>query len=103
MHSNSKSGNRVEVDPCNISRSTLCSEPWWHSTGHNPISPVSMQGNSSDSSSVEQSADGMSQSNGVQNEGDENATKESQNTAPLGIFQIIAMIFMTSLFHKCST
>lgn len=82
MQSKSKSGNRVEVDPFNISRSAMCSEPWWHSSGYNPISPTAMQGNASDSSSVEQSADGMSQSDGGQNEEDDDATKESQNSAP---------------------
>ncbi|KAL8099572.1 hypothetical protein AgCh_032001 [Apium graveolens] len=80
MHSASKSGKRVEDDPYSIPPSTLCSEPWWHNSGYNAVPPTMIQKNASETSSLEQSADGMSKSDGGQNEDDE-STKDSQNNA----------------------
>lgn len=92
MHSALKSGKRVEDDPYNIPPSTLCSEPWWHNSGYNPVppAPTMIQKNASETSSLEQSADGMSKSDGGQNE-DDNATKDSQNNAAMhsGVFNIL--------------
>ncbi|XP_063935646.1 nuclear transcription factor Y subunit A-1 isoform X3 [Daucus carota subsp. sativus] len=83
MHSASKSRKQVEADPYNIPQSTLCPEPWWHNSGYNPLPPTMMQSNVSETSSVEQSADGKSKSDGGQNEDDENTTKDSQTNAPM--------------------
>lgn len=84
MQSKSKYSIQIEADRYNISSSTVCGEPWWRSTGYNSISPEAMRGNASDTSSLEQSIDdGHSQSDGGRNEEDDDATKESQNTAPL--------------------
>lgn len=99
MHPASKSGKRVEVDPYNIPPSTLCSEPWWHNSGYNPVPPAMMQRNASETSSVEQSADGMSKSDGGQNEDDENTTKDSQNNAPMrsGAFKLLLLFILRFL------
>uniref|UniRef100_A0A5B6YIE3 Nuclear transcription factor Y subunit n=1 Tax=Davidia involucrata TaxID=16924 RepID=A0A5B6YIE3_DAVIN len=81
MQSKPEDANRIEEYPYNISPSAVCSEPWWRSTGYNAISPAVIGGNASNSSSMEQSKDGQSQSDGELNEEDDDAIKESQNTA----------------------
>lgn len=50
-----------------------------------------IQRNASETSSLELSADGMSKSDGGQNDDDENATKDSQNNASMrsGLFKIL--------------
>lgn len=82
MQSKSKNENQIEANPYNISPSTVCGEPWWRTSGYSSISPAVIRGNASNSSSLEQSIDGHSQSDGRFNEEDDDATKESENTAP---------------------
>ncbi|KAL3828192.1 hypothetical protein ACJIZ3_016994 [Penstemon smallii] len=62
MQSKSKSVNQGESNLENVAKSTVCSEPWWSNTGYNSFSHTMMQGNASDSSSLEQSLDSRSQS-----------------------------------------
>ncbi|CAK9164691.1 unnamed protein product [Ilex paraguariensis] len=81
MQSKSKNANRLQADSYNIPSSTLCSDPWWHGTGYNSISPAVVRGNASDSSSMEHSMNGQSRSDGGLNEDDDDANKESQSTA----------------------
>uniref|UniRef100_A0A5B7C9K1 Nuclear transcription factor Y subunit n=1 Tax=Davidia involucrata TaxID=16924 RepID=A0A5B7C9K1_DAVIN len=81
MQSKSEGANRIEEYPYNISPSAVCSEPWWRNTGYNAISPAVIRGNASNSSSLEQSKDGQSQSDGGLNEEDDDAIKQTQNTA----------------------
>ncbi|KAK6138404.1 hypothetical protein DH2020_027878 [Rehmannia glutinosa] len=81
----SKSKN-VEQEPANfynIANSTVRSDPWWNSTGYSSFSPTAMRGNASDSSSMEQSADAQSQSEGGINEEDDNTGKHSPSTKSL--------------------
>ncbi|KAA8549755.1 hypothetical protein F0562_001227 [Nyssa sinensis] len=78
--SKSERANHSEY-PYNISPSTVCFEPWWRSAGYNAISPAVIGGNASNSSSMEQSKDGQSESDGGLNEEDDDANKESQNAA----------------------
>lgn len=88
MPSNSKSANREETNAYNGPRSTVYSEPWWNSAVYNPVSPGLMRESASDSSSLEQSVDGQSQSDGGINEEDDDARDKSQAIVPLhaGIF-----------------
>ncbi|XP_011090024.1 nuclear transcription factor Y subunit A-1 isoform X2 [Sesamum indicum] len=83
MQPKSKTVNQGETNLYNGHNSTLCSEPWWNSTGFNSFSPAMMRGNASDSSSLEQSADGQSQSEGGINEDDDETVKQSPSTMPL--------------------
>ncbi|KAK6138329.1 hypothetical protein DH2020_027913 [Rehmannia glutinosa] len=81
----SKSKN-VEQEPANlynIANSTVRSDPWWNSTGYSSFSPTAMRGNASDSSSMEQSVDAQSQSEGGINEEDDNTGKHSPSTKSL--------------------
>ncbi|PHU03256.1 Nuclear transcription factor Y subunit A-9 [Capsicum chinense] len=79
MPSNSKIANREETNAYNGPRSTVYSEPWWNSAVYNPVSPGLMRENASDSSSLEQSVDGQSQSDGGINEEDDDAPEKSQS------------------------
>ncbi|GMP88025.1 hypothetical protein CsSME_00040162 [Camellia sinensis var. sinensis] len=81
MQSKSESVNQIEANPYNILPSAACSEPWWRSRNYNHISPTMIGGNTSNSSSVEQSKDGESQSDDGLGEEDD-AIKESQITSP---------------------
>ncbi|KAL7174156.1 hypothetical protein ACSBR2_033414 [Camellia fascicularis] len=81
MQSKSESVNQIEANPYNILPSAACSEPWWRSRNYNYISPTMIGGNTSNSSSVEQSKDGESQSDDGLDEEDD-AIKESQITSP---------------------
>ncbi|XP_049379267.1 nuclear transcription factor Y subunit A-1-like [Solanum stenotomum] len=83
MPSNSKSTNREETNAYNVPRSTVYPEPWWNSAVYNPVSPGLMRENASDSSSLEQSVDGQSQSDGGINEEDDDAPEKSQSIVPL--------------------
>ncbi|XP_060216025.1 nuclear transcription factor Y subunit A-1-like [Lycium barbarum] len=83
MPSNSKSTNQEETNAFNGARSTVYPEPWWNSAGYNPVSPGLMRENASDSSSLEQSADGQSQSDGGISEEDDDAPEKSQSIVPL--------------------
>ncbi|KAK4407405.1 Nuclear transcription factor Y subunit A-1 [Sesamum angolense] len=84
MQSKSKSVNQGEAAGLyNVANSTLYSDPWWNNTGYNSFSPAMMRGNASDSSSLEQSVDGQSQSEGGINEEDDDTTKKSPSGTPL--------------------
>ncbi|XP_055833905.1 nuclear transcription factor Y subunit A-1-like [Solanum dulcamara] len=83
MPSNSKSTNREETNAYNGPRSTVYPEPWWNGAVYNPVSPGLMRENASDSSSLEQSVDGQSHSDGGINEEDDDAPEKSQSIAPL--------------------
>ncbi|KAL7199318.1 hypothetical protein ACSBR2_021581 [Camellia fascicularis] len=81
MQSKSKSASQVEANPYNISPSAVCAEPWWRSTGYNYVPPAVIGGNTSNSSSLEQSKDGQSQSDGALDEDEDDAIRESQISA----------------------
>lgn len=83
MPSNTTSANREEPNAYNGPRSAVYSEPWWNSAGYNPVSPGLMRGTASDSSSLEQSMDGQSQSDGGINEEEDDAPEKSQSIVPL--------------------
>ncbi|KAK4358884.1 hypothetical protein RND71_021113 [Anisodus tanguticus] len=83
MPSDSKSTNREETNVYNGPGSTVYPEPWWNSAGYSPVNPGLMRENASDSSSLEQSADGQSQSDGGINEEDDDAPEKSQSIIPL--------------------
>lgn len=83
MQSKSKSVNQGQSDLYNVANTTVYSDPWWNNTGYNSLSPAMMRGNASDSSSLEQSVDGQSQSEGGINEEDDDTTKQSPSTTPL--------------------
>ncbi|KAL0389325.1 UNVERIFIED_CONTAM: Nuclear transcription factor Y subunit A-1 [Sesamum calycinum] len=84
MQSKSKSVNQGEAAGLyNVANSTLYSDPWWNNTGYNSFSPAMIRGNASDSSSLEQSVDGQSQSEGGINEEDDDTTKKSPSGTPL--------------------
>lgn len=73
----------VEANLNNAPKSTVCSEPWWNNSGYNSFIPTVMQGNASDSSSLEQSVDGQSQSEDRINEEEDDTVKHSSpNSAP---------------------
>jgi hypothetical protein len=62
MHSkvNSLDKNKAEANPFNVSNPTVWAEPWWNTMGYTSISPATVRGSVSDSSSLEQSMDGQS-------------------------------------------
>ncbi|KAI4306699.1 hypothetical protein L6164_029954 [Bauhinia variegata] len=88
MQSKSETANRLRSDPHTFQMTNVYSEPWWHGTGYNPISQAIAGANASNSSSLEgptgdsESNEGQSLSNSELNEEDDDATKESQATAP---------------------
>ncbi|XP_022856031.1 nuclear transcription factor Y subunit A-1-like [Olea europaea var. sylvestris] len=82
MHSNSKNSNLRESSFYEISNSTLLSEPWWKKTGYSSFPTVMMQGNASDSTSLEQAMDGQSHSEDGTNDGDAAAAKQSRCNIP---------------------
>lgn len=63
MQSNSRSASRIEANPYSISPSTGCSEPWWRSSGTSSIPPAVI-GRNTANSSMEQSKDCPSLSDG---------------------------------------
>lgn len=78
MQSKSKTldKSKVETNQFNVSHTAVCSESWWNtmgSMGYNSISPAMMRGSASDSSSLEQSMDGHSQSDSRMNDDDDDA------------------------------
>lgn len=79
MQPKSKSASQGEANLYNIGNSTAYVEPWWKSAGYKSISHALMRGNVSDSSSLEQSADGQSHSEGGLNEEDEDTGKQSKD------------------------
>ncbi|XAR60370.1 hypothetical protein NMG60_11033715 [Bertholletia excelsa] len=81
MQSNSESASRMEANLYTFSPSAACSEPWWRGTSCNTISPAVVAGNASNSSSMEQSRDGHSQSDGGLDEEVDDGLKESQISA----------------------
>ncbi|KAG8388997.1 hypothetical protein BUALT_Bualt02G0183600 [Buddleja alternifolia] len=83
MHSKSKSVNQGGPNLYNATNSSVCSDHWWNSTGYSTFSPAMMRGNASDSSSLDQSADGQSQSEGGINEEDDDTPKQSPSAIPL--------------------
>nr|CAM12542.1 YA4 [Antirrhinum majus] len=83
MQSKSKSVSQGESNLYNVANSTVCSEPWWSNTGYNSFSPAMMRGNASDSSSLEHSVDGQSQSEGTRNEEADDTAKHSPSTIHL--------------------
>ncbi|XP_065867146.1 nuclear transcription factor Y subunit A-1 [Euphorbia lathyris] len=85
MQSKSMSAHHPGSDPNIIQQYALHSEPWWRNIPYNG-SPAGQAGNASNLSSSEDrngsmSNDGQSMSNGRLNEEDDDASKESQNTA----------------------
>lgn len=80
----SKSDHEGEPNPLYIGKSTACAQPWWRSKGCNSFSSVMMQGNASDSSSleVEQSLDGQLQSDSEISEKDDDTSKLSLIAIP---------------------
>ncbi|WCJ36886.1 nuclear factor Y subunit A1 [Euphorbia peplus] len=85
MQSKSESANHLGSDPRIIHQYALHSEPWWRNVPYN-ATPAVPAGNASNLSSSEEpngslSNDGQSMSNGRLNEEDDDASKESQNTA----------------------
>nr|GMD23056.1 nuclear transcription factor Y subunit A-1-like [Ipomoea batatas] len=82
MQPNSKTANLVGANPHNIPHSGDSAEPWWKTAGYNSVPPGMVQGDASDSSSLEQSLDDQSQSDGgVNHEGDD-GTEKSQTSKP---------------------
>lgn len=76
----SKSGNPEESNIYNAGNAGVCSEPWWSGAGNPPFNPAMMRGSASDSSSLEQSVDGRSQSESGINDEDGDSTKQSPRT-----------------------
>lgn len=85
MQSKSETANRVEAQSYNLPRSAVYADPWWSAAGCNPINPHLKRASVSDSSSLEQSVDDQSQSDGVVNEEDDDTAKKSQNSADQGL------------------
>ncbi|XP_073141195.1 nuclear transcription factor Y subunit A-1-like [Henckelia pumila] len=83
MQPKSKGANQVESKLFDATNSNICSEPWWNNGGNTSFSPAMMRDKASDSSSLEQSADGHSQSEGGINEEDDDAVKHSPSAIPL--------------------
>lgn len=84
MQSKPKSVNQGQSNLYNVATSTVCSDPWWNNNGFSSFPPMMMRGDASDSSSLEQSVDGQSQSEGGINEDDDDDnTKQSPSTASL--------------------
>ncbi|CAA3013237.1 nuclear transcription factor Y subunit A-1-like [Olea europaea subsp. europaea] len=81
MQSNSKRVNPGESNLSNVSKSRVHSEPWGNYTG--PFPPEMMQGNASDSSSLEKSVDVQSQSEDGMNDEDAAAAKQTSSALPL--------------------
>ncbi|XP_031122728.1 nuclear transcription factor Y subunit A-1-like isoform X1 [Ipomoea triloba] len=82
MQPNSKTANLVGANPHNVPHSADSAEPWWKTAGYNSVPPGMVQGDASDSSSLEQSLDDQSQSDGgVNHEGDD-GTEKSQTSKP---------------------
>lgn len=88
MQSNSKRVNPGESNLSNVSKSRVHSEPWGNYTG--PFPPEMMQGNASDSSSLEKSVDVQSQSEDGMNDEDAAAAKQTSSALPLhpGTFSV---------------
>ncbi|GER41092.1 nuclear transcription factor Y subunit [Striga asiatica] len=78
MLSKSKNVHQEGSSLYNIANSTVNPEPWWNNTGYGSFSHTLMRGNGSDSSSLEQSVDAHSLSEGGVNEED-NTQKKSPN------------------------
>lgn len=77
MQSKSETANQLRSDPRSFAPNQSYSEPWWRGIQCNPV-PQAMSGvNISNSSSLER-PNGDSESS----EEDDDATKESQPTAP---------------------
>ncbi|PIN12353.1 CCAAT-binding factor, subunit B (HAP2) [Handroanthus impetiginosus] len=83
MQSKSQGGNQGEPNLYNVPNSNVYPDSWWNNTGYNSFPTTMMRGNASDSSSLEQSADGQSQSEGAMNEEDDDTTKGSPSTTPV--------------------
>ncbi|KAL2316606.1 hypothetical protein Fmac_030482 [Flemingia macrophylla] len=86
MQSKSETSNQLRSDPHSFAPNNVYSEPWWRGIQYKLV-PQAMSGvNASNSSSLErpnvdsESSEGQSLSN--LNEEDDDATKESQPTAP---------------------
>ncbi|XP_051120674.1 nuclear transcription factor Y subunit A-1-like isoform X2 [Andrographis paniculata] len=79
MQSKSNSANQGEASPYNITNFSACTEPWRKSNRYNSLSHALMSRNASESSSLEQSADGQSHSEGGLYEEDEYIVKESKD------------------------
>lgn len=70
--------NEAEANSFNVSNLAVCSERWWNTMGYNSVSPGMMRGSASESSSLEQSMDGQSQSDCRINDDDDDAARQSQ-------------------------
>ncbi|KAL7084521.1 hypothetical protein ACP275_14G228200 [Erythranthe tilingii] len=82
MQSKSKNVNQGEDNAYNVANSTVCSEPWWNHTGNPSFAPAMMRGSASESSSMEQSGDGQSQSEGIVDEEDDDTVQHSPSRVP---------------------
>jgi len=88
MPSKSETANQPRSNPHSFAPNNVYSEPWWRGIQYNSV-PQAMSGvNASNSSSLErpngdsESSEDQSLSNNGVNEEDDDATKESQPTAP---------------------
>ncbi|KAK7371875.1 hypothetical protein VNO80_05241 [Phaseolus coccineus] len=88
MQSKSETANQPRSNPHSFAPNNVYSEPWWRGIQYNSV-PQAMSGvNASNSSSLErpngdsESSEDQSLSNNGLNEEDDDATKESQPTAP---------------------
>ncbi|XP_051143635.1 nuclear transcription factor Y subunit A-1-like [Andrographis paniculata] len=80
MQSKSKSANQGEASFYNVENSSSCFGPWWKNTGYNSFSHPMMKGDASETSSLEHSVDGLSQSEGAMNEEDDETIKQTSST-----------------------
>ncbi|XP_051142265.1 nuclear transcription factor Y subunit A-1-like [Andrographis paniculata] len=85
MQSNTKSVKQGELNLYNAAKPAMYSDPWWNNSGYHSIAPAVVPRSASDSSSLEQSVDGHSQSEGGTgvNEEDDDSTKRSRSATPL--------------------
>lgn len=77
MQSKSETANQLRSDPHSFTPNNAYSEPWWRGIQYNPVPQAMLGVNASNSSSLER-PNGDSESS----EEDDDATKESQPTAP---------------------
>ncbi|XP_020209672.1 nuclear transcription factor Y subunit A-1 [Cajanus cajan] len=88
MQSKSETENQLKSNSHSFTPNNAYSEPWWRGIQYNPVPQAMLGVNASNSSSLErlngdsESSEDRSLSNNGLNEEDDNATKESQPTAP---------------------
>jgi len=88
MQSKSETANQPKSNPHSFTPNNVYAEPWWRGIQYNSVPQAISRVNASNSSSLErpnedsESSEGQSLSNNGLNEEDDDATKESQPTAP---------------------